>query len=131
MNELVKILRRINRDAFIAVKKCEYYIKHLIREKKVNKTLKEFDAYTREDVTTTEIPKIKMEDYPCISDLTRYMRNEYGKNFTHYIEVENQEYMLILKLVAITDEPIRRRGMFAMNNGYGKMYNYQEFVIEQ
>lgn len=131
MNNLLKLFIEINKEAFITVKKCEYAVRGFIKEKQIDAVIKRFNASERDDVNTDEIPVISFSEYPTVVDLTRYVRNEFGDKLPEYIESNQEKHKLVLKLIAITeDEAINRVGVIGINNGYNKIYNYQEYIIE-
>lgn len=74
---------------------------------------------------------LKFEDYPTIASLNRFLRENFAGKYPQYVEVKQPNYTLVLKLVAVTDEHIERIGHVNLNNGTGKIYTYQEFVLEK
>lgn len=131
MNEFLKLLKQINSEAFRAVKTMEYAIRGFIYDYKIERLKAKFKPEERNDVNCNAIPLLNFEDYPTPACLNRYLRENFGDRYPRYIEAKQPDYMLILKLVAITkDEGIDKNGMVSFNNGRGKIYNYEEYVLE-
>lgn len=131
MNNFLKQLQVLNKLAFRKVKRLEYMIRGYIYDAKIELLKARFNPEKRDDVNCKVVPFLNFEDYPDIASLNRYLRENFAGRYPRYIESKQPGYILVLKLVAITDEHIDITGHISLNNGLGKMYLYQEFVLEQ
>lgn len=131
MNNLLKLFLEINRKAFIEVKKLEYAITGLYYNNKLNSITKNFNT-NRPDVDKDNIPVLQYEDYPTITDLTRYIRNNFNEKYPSYIEIRdmkgNKNENVVLKLISVGDE-LNMPYVYSINNGRGKVYNYREYIM--
>lgn len=133
MNELLKLLQEISERAYISIKKCEYAIKGYINNKKVEAVINNFNPYERYDINFHAHDIVYLGERPNTTDITRYMRNAYGDKYPMYLEVirPNRNVKIVLMLVAITEnEALNKYDIIGVNNGYGKIYNYKEYVLD-
>ena len=98
---------------------------------KCEKIISEFKAENREDVDIENVPVLRFKEYPTLTDLNRFLRDNYGTKYPRYIESIDTNHRLLLKMIAVGDEFIEHKpGILNLNNGYGKIYTYEEYVIK-
>lgn len=133
LNRIMKEMMILNRKAFIACKSLIIECQQKVYESKCEIAMRNFEKSIekRKDVNCQATPLLNFEDYPTPACLNRYLRENFGDRYPRYIEAKQKDYVLILKLVDITeDEGHSIPGMVSFNNGLGKIYNYREYVLE-
>lgn len=131
MQEVTEFLNWVIASVLVFTKRTTKKIQGIFYYRKCERAIAEFKASERNDVNCQALPILSFEDYPTISDLNRYLRENFGDKYPEYIEVKRIGYKLVLKMVAVGDIFLEhKKGIINLNNGQGKIYTYQEFVLE-
>ena len=133
MRELTKFFNWMFFTVMLFTKRTVRKVEGILYYRKCEKIISDFKSQDRDDVETSKIPVVTFSDYPTVTDLNRYLRENYGMKYPLYIESMNipEKYSLVLKMVAIGDEFLEHKpGILNFNNGYGKIYTYQEYIMK-
>ena len=131
MQEVAEFLNWIFTSVLVFMRRTVKKIQGILYYRKCERVIAEFKASERNDVNCQALPIISFEDYPTIADLNRYLRENFGDRYPEYIEVKQVGYKLILKMIAVGEVFLEHKnGIINLNNGKGKIYTYQEFVLE-
>lgn len=125
INWMFSLVEVFYRRTFRKVQGILYY-------RKCEKVISQFQTLGRDDIDRDNVPVILFEDYPTVADLNRYLRENFGMKYPTYIESINNDCTIVLKMVAIGEEFLEHKpGILNFNNGYGKIYTYQEYVMRK
>lgn len=131
MQELINFMNWVVSSIMVFSRRTTRKIEAVFYYRKCERIISEFQASEREDVDRYSVPILSFEEYPTIVELNRYLRENYGEKYPLYIESNKKDYTLVLKMIAVGDIFLEHKpGILNLNNGYGKIYTYQEYVMK-
>lgn len=131
MQELMNFLNWMASSVIVFIRRTTRKIQGIFYYQKCERIISEFKISERDDVNRDSIPVVSFNEYPTIASLNRYLRENFGEKYPEYIESNQEKHKLVLKMIAVGDVFLEHKpGILNFNNGYGKIYTYQEYIIE-
>ena len=131
MQELINFMNWMVSSVIVFFRRTIRRIEGIFYYRKCEKVISEFKSYERDDVNRESIPIVSFDEYPTIAALNRYLRENYGDKYPDFIESNKKNCTLVLKMIAVGNTFLEHKpGILNFNNGYGKIYTYQEYIMK-